>query len=423
MSRDDWRLFLGMNPDDPFWIDDEGELSRAAMGQAVDARARELAADGPRRLALEARPTRQTVIDLLGALAADRTVVLLPLREPDDVRQDLARRVAVDPAPQTGQLWVRTSGSGGRPRWIVHLPQTLMAAAAAGATRLAFGRGAAWRVSLPLDHVGGLSLIWRAVVAGGALLATDDTKRETHRSLVPTQLHRLLADDQADQLRHLRCLLLGGASLPVALRRQALEAGLPLAVSYGMTETAAFCTASLPGDPLLAHVHYAGRPLWPGRVVADSAGIISVGGPALAVGQADDDGQVIPLATTADGFLATGDLGAVQGDAVFITGRHDNLIISGGEKLAAEELESALLGIDGVLDAVVVPMADPEYGQRPVAFLGTSPACQVGLDEVRRALAGSLATWKLPVQVLPLPPSHGLKHDRRFLRQLVDRQN
>ena len=419
--RDRWRPYLDLHPDDPFWIDDAGVLSRGELGQAVDARARDLARTGwspGRRYPLEPHPTRETVVDLLGALAAGATAVLLPLREPAAHRRALASGAAADTGAPA-QIWVRTSGSGGQPRWVIHLAETLMAGAEAAATRLAFGRGCAWRVSLPLDHVGGLSLVWRAVVGGGALLAGGDATRETHRSLVPTQLHRALVAGEEATLRRLRCLLLGGAPLAPALRRAALAAELPLRVSYGLTESGALVAASLPRDALCRTADYAGRPLWPGRVVVDDDGMVRVGAPSLAVGWADDDGTMAPLDLDADGLLPTHDLGRLEGDALYVTGRRDNVILSGGEKLAAEELEGALLGLPGVLAAVVVPLDDAEFGQRPVAFLATTLEARWPADAVREALGDQVARWKLPQHVLPLPGAPGLKADRAALRRLA----
>ncbi|MEZ4386994.1 MAG: AMP-binding protein [Candidatus Krumholzibacteriia bacterium] len=420
MSASRWRPYLDLHADDPFWTDADGTLSRGALGAAVDARARELQAAGwteGRRYPLEAVPTRGTLVTLLGALAAGCSVVLLPLREPAARRRELAAALDIATA-RPGQLWVRTSGTGGRARWLVHSPSTLMAAAEAATTRVGFGRGSAWRVSLPLDHVGGLSLVWRALVSGGGLVAVDHPT-ETHRSLVPTQLHRALVSGAVDELRRLRCLLLGGAPLPASLREAALAAGLPLRVSYGLTETGAFVAASLPGDPLLACADYVGRPLWPSQLAISAGGEVLVAGPSLAAWQADDDGHESTLTLDAEGWLATGDLGRLAGDALYVSGRRDNLIISGGEKLAAEELEAALLSLPGVLEAVVVAVEHAEFGQRPVAFLTCEDAAAWTVDRVREALRDHLAAWKLPDRVLDLPRGDGLKADRAVLRRLA----
>jgi O-succinylbenzoic acid--CoA ligase len=418
MNEPSWRPYLELHPDDPFWRDDLGTISRAEMGRLVDQRADELTAAGVtrgRRAPLTPAPTRETVIEVLAVLAAGATVVLLPLREPASRRDELARGVAAEDAPP-GQIWVRTSGTSGRPRWLVHTATTLMAAAEAASTRVAYGRGASWRVSLPLDHVGGLSLLWRAVVSGGSLqtAARDDA---THRSLVPTQLHRALAGEVPSAWRESRCLLLGGAPLPADLRHRTVAEGLPLRVSYGLTETAALVAASLPGDARLTDPDYAGRPLWRRHLAVGEDGVVRVAGPSLAIGEADDLGRMAPLALDDAGWFVTGDLGALDGDALRVTGRRDHVMISGGEKLAAEELEAVLLELPGVLAAVVVPVDDAEFGQRPVAFLATGRGSAWTTESVREALTGRIASWKRPDHVWLLPEDAALKSDRAALRK------
>jgi o-succinylbenzoate---CoA ligase len=390
MIRTEWLDYLGLFPDDPFWIDGDGVLTRAAMRTAVIARTDDLGLATGERIALPVAPTRASTIEFLAVLVAGGTAVLLPRRETEDRRRELAHVATAEPGPP-GQIWVRSGGTSGRGRWVVHVPATLMGAAEAQATRVAFGRGGIWDVSLPLDHVGGLSPVWRALVGGGALAAPGAGVSPTHRSLVPTQLHRALASGRLDDLRRLRCLLLGGAPLPREMRVRAIDAGLPLVVSYGMTETGAMIASSIPDDPLLCQPGYAGRPLWPGQLRIGDDGEVRVGGPSLAVGEVDDDGTMRPLGLDGEGLLATGDLGRRERDALYVLGRRDNLIISGGEKLAAEELEEALLTLPGVLEAVVVPITSTEYGQRPVAFLETEPSSEWPVDRVREALSDRIA--------------------------------
>ncbi len=296
--------------------------------------------------------------------------------------------------------------------------KSMLAGASVAARHCAFGPGARWQLSLPVDHVGGLSLIFRALAGGGALLAGGTTTGETHRSLVATQLRRLLDGDETPDLQ---CLLLGGGPIVAPLRQAALEAGLPLVVSYGLTETGAMVTASAPDDPpeLLTHPHYAGRLLVPGTVAVSDDGIVQIKGPMLCQAMADDDG--VPRSPTlTDGWLSTGDLGRLEGDRLFVTGRRDNVMISGGEKLAAEELEAALLALDGVLEAVVVPVDDVEFGQRPGAFLRWAAGQERSLEEIRRELEDRLASWKMPMALWPLPDHVGFKPDRAALTRLAN---
>lgn len=418
MSGADWIDYLGLFPDDPFWFDDEGRLSRGEVARLVRQRAGDHATGA--RVPATFDATRAGLIDWLAALVGGATVVLLPRREPASRRDALARAVADTTGPP-GQIWVRTSGTMGRARWLVHTPATMMVAAEAAATRVAFGRGAIWRLSLPLDHVGGLSLVWRALVGGGALAVGTSTP-STHVSLVPTQLHRALAAGDVSDLTDQHCVLLGGAPLPVGLRRRAIAAGVPLYVSYGLTESAALTAVSLPGDPRLLTADYAGRPLWPSRMTVSEAAEIGLAVPSLAIGRADDDGTMTPLDLDGDGWFWTGDLGHRDEDALHVTGRRDNLIISGAEKLAAEELEAALLELPGVLAAVVVPVSDEEFGQRPVAFLETGGSTRWTPASVGESLAGQIARWKLPVAIHELP-SGGFKPDRRRLTALAEGQD
>ncbi|HOX24275.1 MAG TPA: AMP-binding protein [Candidatus Krumholzibacteria bacterium] len=435
---DRWLASLAERPGDPFWIEATRTVTRGELAGLVDDFASRVRAAGWQagdRLAVEPHACLDTVVLVLAALRAELSVLLLPLREPATIQDKLvadagARRswpegpAAFAAVRWPGALWVRSSGSLGRPRWIVHTTASLIAGATAVAQRLAFGPGARWRVSLPLDHVGGVSLIFRALAGGGALAAGDGVTLpgETHRSLVATQLRRLLAGGHASELHPLQCLLLGGGPLAKALRRESLAVGLPLVVSYGLSETAAaVATSALDEEPAsLCRADYAGRALWPDAVTVDASGGIQVGGPSLCAAIAGDDGVASPL-DLVDGRLSTGDLGRLDGDELYVAGRRDNVMISGGEKLGSEELEAALSELEGVEDVIVVPVEDAEYGQRPVAFVRWAAGCARSAATVREELAGRIAGWKLPVAVWELPGGPGLKADRSALRALAAR--
>jgi len=425
-----WRELLNQRPDDPFWIDDDQTVSRGELMHAIDARTRQWHQDGwsdGHRVALDTAPTLDTVVSILSAMHAGLSVLLLPRRELAARRAELAERAGAQHAdaspldhshPIPGTVWVRSSGSLGRPRWIIHTAGSLLAGAGPAADHLDFGVGARWRLSLPMDHVGGLSLVFRALVGGGALLAGEASTGDSHRSLVATQLRRLLDLGEAVDLR---CLLVGGGPIGTSLKQAALEAGLPLVVSYGLSETGALLSASSRDDEpeLLTHPHYAGRPLVPGSVAVDEEGVVLIRGNMLCGATADEGGVPVPLRLT-DGWLSTGDLGRLDNGCLFITGRRDNVMISGGEKLPAEELEAALLALPGVLEAVVVPVADEEFGQRPGAFIRWMDGREQSLAAVRRALAFELASWKLPVAMWPLPEGVGFKPDRAALTRLAN---
>lgn len=442
---------LAARPGDPAWIGRGGELSRGSLAARAEALALRLRLAGWRpghRLAFEAAPRPACAVLAFAALAAGLDLLALPLRDPPARRAELAGGAgsagvaggaegeleafeAAPPAPAgdarfadgdgpRGRLWIRSSGTLGRPRWTLHGEAGLLAAARAQAERLDFGPGAAWELSLPLDHVGGLALLVRAAVGGGALLEPG-AGVPSHLSLVAVQLRRRLASGGADPLRGLRALLLGGGPLEAPLRRRALEAGLPLAVSYGLSETAALLCVGGPGSDRerLMDGQWAGRPLWPDSLRVDGEGGLLVRAPSLCVALADDAGRTRP-APLEDGWLATGDLARLHGDgSLSVAGRRDLVIQSGGEKLPAEELEAALLELPGVLEALVVPLEDADWGQRPGAFLLLEGDAAPDLAELRAALASRLASWKLPVAAWSLPRAAGLKPDRTALRRLA----
>jgi acyl-CoA synthetase (AMP-forming)/AMP-acid ligase II len=284
-----WLEQLARTPDAPFLIAGDDIVTAGMLADAVAKRVADLRRRGwtrGHRMALVPGNDISVPVSVLAALANDISVLLLPRREPDAARRKLAAAVGAGdpdgpPPPHAdgppATVWIRSSGSFGRPRWIIHTDMSLLAGAAAAAGHLDFGPGARWLMSLPVDHVGGLALVFRALAGGGALVAADlETGLArgdvTHLSLVPTQLVRLL--DRGADLSSLRCVLVGGAAVPVGLRRRALDAGVPLVVSYGLSETGAAAAATAMGEPAaaLCREHYAGRPLLPRGVDVDAGG-------------------------------------------------------------------------------------------------------------------------------------------------------
>src|SRR3712207_445663 len=111
-----------------------------------------------------------------------------------------------------------------------------------------------------------------------------------------------------------------------------------------------------------------GRPLPHREVAVSGGGEILVRGETLFAGYVEGDPVRRPL--DADGWFHTGDLGALDENGYLgVRGRRDNLFVSGGENIQPEEIEEALSGLDGVQDAVVVPVPDLEFGAHPVAFV------------------------------------------------------
>ncbi|HEY4279069.1 MAG TPA: AMP-binding protein [Conexibacter sp.] len=276
-----------------------------------------------------------------------------------------------------------------------------------------------WLSTLPLSHVGGLSILIRSAVYGttvvlherfdaarvAAALASDE-QRITLVSLVATTLQRTL-DAGLDHPPHLRCALIGGGPLAPALAARATAAGIAAAQSYGMTETCSQVSTSLPGEP-----ETVGRALAGSRIALADDGEILVAGETVA-----------RTAVAGDGWLHTGDLGAFDAAGrLTVTGRKADTIVSGGENVAPQEVEAVLAEHPAVADAGVYGRVDAEWGEALVAAVVTREGV-VGDAKLAAALrdhvANELARFKVPKQVvfaaeLPRTPSGKLL--RRELR-------
>ncbi|MTD28671.1 o-succinylbenzoate--CoA ligase [Erwinia sp. J316] len=309
-----------------------------------------------------------------------------------------------------------TSGSTGLPKAAAHTFAAHLHSAAAVVGLMSFTRDDRWLLSLPLFHVSGQGILWRWLLAGATLVIPDDggfnqaLERSSVASLVPTQLWRLL--HQPALPASLRAVLLGGAHIPAELTRRAEAAGLHCYCGYGMTETASTLCARRAGD-----LPGVGAPLT-GHQVRVVAGEIWVRSPALAAGYWLN-GSLRPLAG-GDGWLHTGDVGRWHRGELLLEGRRDNLFFSGGESVQPEQIERIMLTHPAVTQVFVVPRADSEYGQRPVALVESTAS----LEELADWAAPKLAGYQRPVAWYPLPPasSGGIKRSRHQLREWVANQ-
>jgi len=345
-----------------------------------------------------------------------------------------AERGALDPiagsprevpglAEGRGWLAVPTGGSGGRLRWARHDAATLGAAIAGFASHFSVGSVNAVGV-LPLHHVSGLLGWLRCAVTGGRYLPLGSDELAAGQfpplpsgdwflSLVPTQLQRLLGMPKAvDWLRRFRAVLIGGGPIWPTLAEAAASAGVPIALSYGMTETAAMVTAQLPEDFAAGELN-CGRPLPHARVSISDNGEVVVTGASVFRGywpEWQDDRQ-----------FNTADRGLLESSGcLVIQGRIDQVIITGGEKVQPEEVEGCLRQTGEFSDVAVLGLPHPEWGEMVVACYPKGVGAP-DLDHVRAQLTG-LAAYKHPKRFLALadwPERAAGKLDRAALRELA----
>ncbi|MEW5702828.1 MAG: o-succinylbenzoate--CoA ligase [Candidatus Zixiibacteriota bacterium] len=333
---------------------------------------------------------------------------------------------------------VPTSGTGGTPKGVCLTMRNHLASALANALNLGINPDDRWLANLPFHHVGGLAIILRAAFYGTTVVLPsqheDVTMMEviarhdvTQLSLVATTLSRLL-DACGDQSvpPNLRSILVGGGPTGLDLLRNARSLGLPVLPTYGMTETASqVATLALGAD--LAKLHTVGRPLAMCDVeIRDdegttlphgSDGTICVRSPMLSPGYWIAPGRIEPVAT--NGWFVTNDIGCLDDDGYLIVhGRRDNVIITGGEKVAAEEVEAALEQCEGVARAAVLGFEDHQWGRKVVALIEMAPGVVCDPDALRADLRRRLETFKIPKVLVPvdqIPLTAAGKIDRRKL--------
>lgn len=323
---------------------------------------------------------------------------------------------AAAPVPDDVALVVATSGSTGAPKGVALTAAAVLASARAGLARLgADGPDAGrWLACLPAQHIGGLLVLVRGRLTGVApvLHARFDTAavaavaaggQADHVALVPTMLRRLL--DAGAPLERFRTVLLGGAAAPAPLLAEARAAGARVVTTYGMTETAGGCVwDGLPLDGVDADV--------------DGDGRVRLRGPVLCAGYRQ--GAAVRPVVDADGWFRTADLGRWDGVRLVVLGRADDVVVTGGENIAAGAVAALLLEHPAVADAAVVGRPDTQWGERLVAVVvPTDPSAPPTLAALRThvaARAGRAAAPRALEVVAALPLLPGGKVDRLALR-------
>ncbi len=257
-------------------------------------------------------------------------------------------RARGQPVDMGDALVVATSGTTGAPKGVVLTHDAVAASASATSARLGVGPTDHWLACLPLSHVGALSVVTRALVTGTALTVHPgfDPDRVEAAARAGANLVALVATALARiEPSVFRLVVLGGARPPARLPTNVV-------VTYGLTETG-------------SGVVYDGVALDGVEIRLSADGAISLRGPMLLRAYRDGTDP-----KDSEGWLATGDLGALTSDGrLEVHGRRGELIITGGENIWPEPIEARLAAHPLVSDVAIAGRPDPEWGQRVVAFV------------------------------------------------------
>jgi O-succinylbenzoic acid--CoA ligase len=367
---------------------ERGDLARA-LG-------REPLAAGKSPTWVEDRDPGRFMASFADAVAAGGNVFLGNPESPQPEREALRRSLPESPCTERAWLMIPTGGSGGAVRFARHDGYTIAPAVAGFCVRFEVRRVNAVGV-LPLHHVAGLMAWMRCAVTGGSYLPWSwrDLERGSFPetpvegafiSLVPTQLQRLMAlPAAADWLRRFRAVLLGGGPAWEALLGEAARLGLPLAPGYGATETAAMVACLTPKE-FIEGPRDRVRALPHARIEVD-AGAVRVTGESVFRGYYPEFSWGRTWESADRGRL-------LEDGSLVILGRSDDVIITGGRKVSASEVEAVLRETGEFDDAAVAGVDDPEWGQCVVAcYPGGGRVPDFG--KVRAAL-GTLDAHKRP---------------------------
>ncbi|MBJ8347915.1 o-succinylbenzoate--CoA ligase [Antrihabitans sp. YC2-6] len=373
-----------------------------------------------RALPVPAGPSVLDILDHLRDALADKGPALLPVPA-QDARETARLTTALgagEPIADGVAIVVATSGTTGTPKGAQLSAAALRASG--NATHARLGGPGSWLLALPAQHVAGLQILLRSILAEtfptvldvsdgfdpadliAAVSAMPGPRRYT--SLVPTQLIKTLDhDDATAALATLDAVMIGGAAIPKSLLTQAQSAGITIVRTYGMSETCGGCV-------------YDGVPL-DGATLRIDEGRVLLGGSMLASGYR---GMPEHPAFAEPGWFRTDDAGSVTDGVLTVHGRLDEGISTGGLTVIPQVVEAVLGTHPDVRQCAVFGVPDERLGERVVAaVVSRDPALTVA--DLRRHVEAELDPTAAPreIRLLDELPLRGPgKVDKRALREL-----
>lgn len=312
-------------------------------------------------------------------------------------------------------LCLQTSGSSGSPKIALLSYMNLYYGALGSINILELEPNSLYLLSLPLHHIAGIIILFRAFLAKATIVLPSDnllyqiqTEQITHLSFVPTQLYRFIKDRFYNPVPSVRYLLLGGSSIPPYLYKKIKELQIPVLFSYGMTEMSS-TIATGKDIQNLSILPYR-------KITLSSNNEVLVKGECLFLGYLDRDIAYLDN----EGWFSTQDIGIFNSNSSLrICGRKDRMFISAGENIHPETIENAICKILDAEIVVVVTIPDREFVERPCAFIKTKRRWKE--TEYMKILQTHLPSLFLPIRLFPLPATQvkSLKIDYKALQKIA----
>lgn len=373
-----------------------------------------LAVPPERHIAISASNNLNTVVTLLAAMSAQRTIIALPPKNNPTQNKEILNRLQLNPLvinEQSLQDWLApspsespvspptskrngvsqpacillTSGTEGVPKGVVLTERTFIASARSSEQNLGWMKNDRWILSLPLHHIGGLSILTRCLLAGTCILlherfSTQEIFQSINKqnasllSAVPTTLQRLVNNKDAYLLTRLRAILLGGAAPSTSLLNHCKASKINTLVTFGMTETCSQ-VATEQYAPFTKTISQDGLTVLQGCQIS----IVDTNGNVQApnqIGQIRIAGKMVMEQyigqLPCNGCFTSNDIGMLDdSNRLHVLGRADTMIITGGENVHPHDVENQLCALHGIEHAVVFSIDNPEYGQSVAAAIFT----------------------------------------------------
>ncbi len=317
-----------------------------------------------------------------------------------------------------------TSGSTSTPKAILHTYSNYYYSALGSNENIPIHKNDKWLLSLPLHHIGGLSILFRVLISGGTLVGYDKaisleetiSKHSiTHLSVVATQLKRMIQN--LEKLQTLKAILVGGGQVSGDLIRDATILNLPIYKTYGMSEMSSQITTTSE-NASQEELRTSGKILKYREIEIADDNEILVRGEVLCKQYLNGNMHI-----DSDGWFHTGDIGSLDAKGnLTVLGRKDNMFISGGENIYPEPIEKLLMQMDNIEEVCIVPKEHTEFGQVPVLFYKTENNTEISIGFVKEFLHDKVMSFEIPKEIYLFPKeykSQGIKLDRAFLKQWI----
>ena len=327
-----------------------------------------------------------------------------------------------DPNPDSICGLFLTSGSSGFPKIVPIKRRQAFSAANSSAQNFKTGKNKYWLLCLPLNHIGGVSIIYRSLIYHSAIFRMDRFDADQANiflsenplfevaSLVPTMLLRMLEDPMFRVHRSFKAILLGGGPIPNDLINQSITRGIPLVLSYGMTETCAQIAANSLLSPSGTYTPKSsvGPIFKPNQIeIRDDSGQsvpkreegqIWLKGPQIFDGYLDS--TLDKKQFDKDGWFHTGDFGHInRNDQLFIKSRRTDLIITGGENVNPYIVEDELIKHNDITECAVLGVNDDKWGQKIVA-LYVSNNENINETDLKEMLKRQIRNFQVPKEFI-----------------------